>query len=160
MQVTTSNYKVTTSDCEWPQVTTIDYKLLRVRLRVSTSQATSGHKWLRNKSETLMDLEWLVTIAGKKLVQIINCLITFCKFIINIISTIFVLPVNAAWPSYLHLIKYEWLMLKLWLNHREIFRFGLFIWTNNSRHETEFWKGLLLKGFTKKIAIFWVMGEI
>ena len=169
--MSTSDYKwlraslqVTTNDCEW----------LRVRLRVSTSQTTSDYesgyewlrvitsdyKWLPVNSETLLDLEWLVIIAGKKLVQIINCLITFCKFIINIISTIFVLPVNAAWPSYLHLIKYEWLMLKLWLNHREIFRFGLFIWTNNSRHETEFWKGLLLKGFTKKIAIFWVLGEI
>ena len=147
MQVTTSNYKVTTSDCEWPQVTTIDYKLLRVRLRVSTSQATSGHKWLRNKSETLMDLEWLVTIAGKKLVQIINCLITFCKFIINIISTIFVLPVNKArpslfLPSQIQIINVEAVAQSL--RHIHIDRHE----TWNSGHETEFRKGLLLKGST------------
>ena len=147
MQVTTSNYKVTASDCEWPQVTTIDYKLLRVRLRVSKSQATSGHKWLRNKSETLMDLEWLVTIAGKKLVQIINCLITFCKFIINIISTIFVLPVNKArpslfLPSQIQIINVEAVAQSP--RHIHIDRHE----TWNSRHETEFRKGLLLKGST------------
>ena len=146
--------------------TTSDYKWLRASLQVTTSDyesdhewlrvITSDYKWLRVKSETLLDLEWLVTIAGEKLVQIINCSITFCKFIISIISSIFVLPVN----SYLHLIKYEWLMLKLLLNDWDTFRCGLFIWTKNSRHETEFRKGLLLKGSTKEIAIFWVLGEV
>ena len=150
--------------------TTSDYKWLRASLQVTTSDyesdhewlrvVTSDYKWLRVKSETLLDLEWLVTIAGKKLVQIINCLITFCKFIVNIISTVFVLPVNTARPSYLHLIKYEWLMLKLWLSHRDTFRCGFFIWTNSSRHETEFRKRLLLKGSTKKIVIFWVLERI
>ena len=55
-----------------------------------------------------MDLESLVTVAGKKPVQIINCLITFCKFIINIISTIFVLPVNTIFlPSQIQMINVE-----------------------------------------------------
>ena len=44
--------------------------------------------------------------------------------------------------------------------HIHIDRSGLFIWTNNRRHETECRKGLLLKGSTKRIAIFWVLGEI
>ena len=134
---------------------TSDFEPVSKWLRVTASDS----KWLWVKSETLLDLEWLVTIAGKKLVQIINCLITFCKFI-NIISTILVLPVNTVGLSYLHMIKYKWVMLKLRFNHRDTFRYGLFTWTNSSRHETEFRKGLLFKGSTKKIAIFWVLREI
>ena len=74
---------------EWLQVTTSDYKWQRVTTSQTTRDYESGYEWLRVitsdyqrlrvKSETLLDLERLVTIAGKKLVQIVNCLITFCK---------------------------------------------------------------------------------
>ena len=44
--------------------------------------------------------------------------------------------------------------------HVHIDRSGLVIWTNNRRRETECRKGLLLKGSTRMIAIFWVLVEI
>ena len=138
---------VTTSDYEWLTTSESEsgYKLLRV--------ITNGYEWLWVKSETLMDLKWLVTIAGKKVVQIINYLITFFKFIINISSTIFVLRVNTARPSCLHLIKHKWLMLKLRLNYRDTFSMTdvMFLFELLSAEmKQNFRKGLLVKGSTKK----------
>ena len=109
--MTTSDYSwlrvptsQTKSDCKWLQVTTIhttstisDYEWLRARLRVTSRD----YKWLQvtaTQEGNSNDSGMVSYIAGKKLVRIITNNITntftFCKFIINIICTLFVLSVT------------------------------------------------------------------